>query len=93
MGVIKAAQNAGQKKLTNKGFKTSLQLIGSSNAAFRKSAPDWLAHIDWRTEGLLRGSVKMESGGGGLFTYEVLKRQKGYRGDSIWFVNYRRFSI
>lgn len=49
------------KKLANRGFKTSLQFIGSSNAASRKSAPDWLAHIDWRTEGLLRGSVKMES--------------------------------
>lgn len=67
----------GKKKLTNKGFKTSLQLIGSSNAAFRKSAPDWLAHIDWRTEGLLRGSVKMEGGRDSLLTYEVLKRQNG----------------
>lgn len=84
------------KKLTNGGFKTFLQLIGSLNAAFRKSGPDWLAHIDWRTEGLLRGSVKMESEKGRgdcLFTYEVLKRQNGYRGDSTWFVNCRCFSI
>lgn len=47
---LRAAQNAASK-LTNSAAQTSLQLIGSSNAAFRYGASDWPIQSDWHAEG------------------------------------------